>query len=74
MVEIVEDWDEYVENEYKEYYQNILKQMEEQGFSKVKIAVQRMMYEKREDLFDQFLQRYDFDDLELEFTPEFNEE
>lgn len=74
MVEIVEDWDEYVENEYKEYYQNILKQMEEQGFSKVKIAVQRMMYEKREDLFDQFLQRYDFSDLELEFTPEFNEE
>lgn len=74
MVEIVEDWDAYLEKEYKEYYENILKQMQEQGFSKIKIAVQRMMYEKRDDLFDQFLQRYDFGDIEFEFTPEFDEE
>jgi hypothetical protein len=33
-----------------------------------------MMYEKRDDLFDQFLQRYDFGDIEFEFTPEFDEE
>ena len=71
MVEIIDDMDEYLEDEYKEYYTNILQQMEEQGFSKVKIAVQKMMYETREDLFDQFIQRYDFEDVELEFIPEF---
>lgn len=74
MVEVIEDYDEYLKNLYKQYYENILKQMEEQGFSKVQIFVQKQMFEKREDLFEEFCDRYDFEredkDFEIEFTPE----
>ena len=68
--EIIEDIDEYIEKEYKKYYENILDQMREQGFSKVQIAVQKMMYETREDLLDKFVDRYGFEDVEFEFIPE----
>ena len=74
MVEVIEYYDEYLKNLYKQYYENILKQMEEQGFSKVQIFVQKQMFEKREDLFEEFCDRYDFEredeDFEIEFTPE----
>lgn len=74
MVEVIEDYDEYLKNLYEQYYENILKQMEEQGFSKVQIFVQKQMFEKREDLFEEFCDRYDFEredeDFEIEFTPE----
>lgn len=72
MAEVYDDYDDYLNKLYKQYYKNILKQMEQQGFSKVKIAVQKMMFEKRETLFDEFCDRYDFDrdDDEIVFTPE----
>ena len=74
MVEVIEDYDEYLKNLYEQYYENILKQMEEQGFSKVQIFVQKQMFEKREDLFEEFCDRYDFEredeDFEIEFTSE----
>lgn len=74
MVEVIEDYDEYLQDLYKQYYENILAQMEKQGFSKVNIFAQRQMFEKREDLFEEFCNRYDFeretDDYEVEFTPE----
>lgn len=74
MVEVIEDYDEYLKNLYEQYYENILKQMEEQGFSKVQIFVQKQMFEKREDLFEEFCDRYDFEredeNFEIEFTPE----
>ena len=79
MVETYESYDEYLQTLYKQYYENILKQMEEQGFSKVQIFTQRMMFEKREDLFDEFCDRYDFDresedEFEITFEPEDNNE
>lgn len=74
MVEVIEDYDEYLKNLYEQYYENILKQMEEQGFSKVQIFVQKQMFEKREDLFEEFCDRYDFEredeDFEIEFISE----
>ena len=74
MVEVIEDYDEYLKNLYEQYYENILKQMEEQGFSKVQIFVQKQMFEKREDLFEEFCDRYNFEredeDFEIEFISE----
>ena len=74
MVEVIEDYHEYLKNLYEQYYENILKQMEEQGFSKVQIFVQKQMFEKREDLFEEFCDRYDFEredeDFEIEFISE----
>ena len=73
MAEVYDDYNEYLNKMYKQYYKNILKQMEKQGFSKVQIAVQKMMFEKRETLFEEFCDRYDFDvedDDEIIFTPE----
>jgi len=66
MAEEIDDWDEYLENLYKTYYENILDQMLKQGFSKVNIAVQRVMYEKREDLFEEFCERYDLEPEDIE--------
>ena len=63
------DYNDIVNEEYKKYYENILNQMKNQGFSKIKIEAQRVMYENREDLFEKFLDRYNLDDLEIEFTP-----
>lgn len=63
------DYNDIVNEEYKKYYENILNQMKNQGFSKIKIKAQRVMYENREDLFEKFLDRYNLDDLEIEFTP-----
>lgn len=63
------DYNDIVNEEYKKYYENILNQMKNQGFSKVKIEAQRVMYKNREDLFEKFLDRYNLDDLEIEFTP-----
>ena len=31
MVEVIEDYDEYLQDLYKQYYENILAQMEKQG-------------------------------------------
>ena len=72
MAEVYDDYNEYLNKMYKQYYKNILKQMEKQGFSKVQIAVQKMMFEKRETLFEEFCDRYDFDveDDEIIFTPD----
>ena len=80
MTEVCEDYDEYLKNLYKQFCDSIIEQMEKQGFSKVQIAVQKMMYEKREDLFEEFCDRYDLeydsdDDVdddteEIIFTPE----
>lgn len=63
------DYNDIVNEEYKKYYENILNQMKNQGFSQIKIKAQRVMYENREDLFEKFLDRYNLDDLEIEFTP-----
>lgn len=60
--QIVEDIDDVLNEEYKNYYNNILEQMSKQGFSKVHIAVQRKMYETRDDLFETFVERYEFSD------------
>lgn len=71
MAEVCDDYDEYLNKLYKQYYTNILEQMAKQGFSKVDIAVRKMMYEKRESLFEEFCDRYDFDyDDTIEFIPE----
>lgn len=59
---IVNDIEDVLNEEYKNYYNNILEQMSNQGFSKVHIAVQRKMYETREDLFATFVERYEFSD------------
>lgn len=69
-VEVVENIDEFMEDEYVKYYEDILRQMKEQGFSKVQIAVQKMMYETRDDLFDAFVEKYGLEDIEFEFIPE----
>lgn len=55
--------DKKYNNEYLMYYTNILKQMKQQKFSSVQIAVQKMMYEKRADLYETFANRYDFENL-----------
>lgn len=60
--QIIEDIDDVLNEEYKNYYNNILEQMSKQGFSKVHIAVQRKMYETRDDLFETFVERYEFSD------------
>lgn len=55
--------DKKYNNEYLMYYTNILKQMKQQKFSSAQIAVQKMMYEKRADLYKTFANRYDFENL-----------
>lgn len=60
--EIVENIDDVMNTEYKNYYNDILKQMREQGFSKIQIEVQKKMFETREDLFETFIDRYEFED------------
>lgn len=74
MTNKVDDIEDMYEEEYKNYYKDILHQMEKQGFSKVQIAVQEMMYKEREDLFETFINRYEFADTIIEFTPEEQEE
>lgn len=53
--------DKKYNDEYFMYYTNILKQMKQQKFSSTQIAVQKMMYEKRADLYETFVDRYDFE-------------
>lgn len=57
---------------YIQFYEDILEQMSKQGFSKIAIQAQRIMYETREDLYKAFLDRYTFEEepsTEIIFTP-----
>jgi hypothetical protein len=55
---MIEIDDDLLEEEYELYYENILEQMKLQGFSKPEIYARKMMYEKRADLFDDFVKFY----------------
>ena len=50
---------------YQAYYKALLKQMEDQGFNKVEIYKQKVMYEQRQDLFATFIETYHGDECEI---------
>lgn len=55
---MIEVDDDLLEDEYELYYENLLEQMKQQGFSKVEISARKMMFEKRADLFADFVKYY----------------
>ena len=50
---------------YQAYQKALLKQMEDQGFNKVEIYKQKVMYEQRQDLFATFIETYHGDECEI---------